>query len=67
MRIGTMNFWLSDDRDNPYNESVDCSFALYGEEKDEALPIDKYYDLCRQFAAAMGFGEDTIERCFGRY
>ena len=65
-RIGYMRFDLDDDRDTEFNESVDCTYALYGIEDDEVMSIEKYWHLCRQFAAAMGFGESTIEKWFGR-
>jgi hypothetical protein len=65
-RIGYMRFDLEDDRDTEFNESTDCTYALYGMKDDEVMSIEKYWCLCRQFAAAMGFGESTIEKWFGR-
>ncbi len=65
--IGSIEFWLRDDRDIEYNESVDCTWQLYGEENDELLSIEEYYDLCKCFAAAMGFTESTINEWFGSY
>ncbi len=68
-QIGTMEFWLRDDRENEYNETIDCSYALYGtgDELEEVMSIEKYWCLCRSFAAAMGFCENTIEEWFGSY
>ena len=65
--IGSMEFWLKDYRDSEFNESVDCTWELYGEEDDEILSIEKYYYLCKNFAAAMGFAEATINEWFGNY
>lgn len=68
-RIGYMRFDLDDDRETEFNESVDCTYALYGTDDDlcELMSIEKYWCLCRQFAAAMGFGESTIKEWFGDY
>ena len=65
--IGSIEFWLRDDRDIEYNESVDCTFELYGDDDSEILSIERYYDLCKRFAAAMGFAESTINEWFGSY
>ena len=66
-QLGTMRFELDDYTNSEFNESVDCTYALYGTEvSGEAMSIEKYWCLCRQFAAAMGFGESTIEKWFGR-
>lgn len=65
--IGSIEFWLRDDRDIEYNESVDCTFELYGDDDSEILSIERYYDLCKCFAAAMGFAESTINEWFGSY
>ncbi len=65
--IGSIEFWLRDDRDTEYNESIDCTWQLYGEGDDEILSIEKYHDLCKCFAAAMGFSESTINEWFGSH
>lgn len=65
--IGSIEFWLRDDREIEYNESTDCTWQLYGEEDDELLSIEKYHDFCKRFAAAMGFVESTINDWFGDY
>ena len=64
--IGSMEFWLRDDRDIQFNETLDCTFSLYGEDEDELLTIEQYWELCCRFAAAMGFNESTIEEWFGQ-
>ena len=66
-RIGEMKFWLDDYRDYEYNESVECNFPLYGVADADLLSIGDYYQFCKQFAAAMGFRESTIEEWFGKY
>ena len=64
-RIGEMRFYLNDERDSEFNESVDCTFALYGKEYDEIMNIEKYWTFCRFFASAMGFPEEVIKKYFG--
>lgn len=66
-KIGQMNFSLDDYRLMEYNESIDCSFSLYGDEDDEVMSIENYYLFCKRFASAMGFAEKTIEEWFGDY
>ena len=65
--IGPIEFWLRDDRDSEYNESVDCTWQLYGDEEDEILSIENYHYYCKRFALAMGFAEDTVNEWFGKY
>lgn len=67
--IGSMEFWLRDNREIEFNDSVDCTFELYGtgDEIEEIMSIEKYWCLCRYFAAAMGFSEQTITEWFGSY
>lgn len=65
-RVGTLHFWLDDDREVEYNESIDLSYGLYLEdEDDEILEIGKFVDYCMLFAKAMGFAEQTVEEAFG--
>ena len=68
-QIGEMEFWLRDYHDtDTFNESVDCTYELWVEnEMDEILSIKTYHDLCKRFAAAMGFTEKTINEWFGEY
>ena len=67
--IGSMEFWLRDNREIEFNDSVDCTFELYGtgDESEEIMSIEKYWYLCRCFAATMGFSEQTIIEWFGEY
>lgn len=65
--LGELRFVLSDNRDTEYNESVDCTFSLYGDIEGEALNIEDYWRYCRCFAAAMGFSEETINDWFGNH
>jgi len=64
-----MKFELVDNtRKNIYNESCKMEKAWYGEESDgQIMSIDSYYTMCKEFAAAMGFCESTIEEWFGDY
>ena len=65
VRLGEMRFVLTDDKDI---EGVDCSFTLSGKNKDdELMSIETYYCLCKNFAAAIGFAEATINEWFGEY
>ena len=65
-RVGALHFWLDDDRETEYNESIDLSYELYLEdEDDEILEIGRLVDYCMLFAKAMGFAEQTVEEAFG--
>lgn len=67
-QIGVMRFCLDDMRLTEFNNSTDCSFKLFGDAEDgEVLSIEDYYCFCKQFAAAMGFAEKTIDTWFGTY
>lgn len=51
-----------------YNESTEMTKKWYGEEEDgQVLTIETYYTMCKEFAAAMGFAEKTINEWFGEY
>ena len=63
-KIGEMRFCLDDWRLDEFNESADLTYALYGDGT-EVMSIETYWMFCRQFAAAIGFGEDTIREYFG--
>ena len=65
--IGSFEIWLRDDRDSEYNESIDCTWQLYGEEEDEILSIEDYHYYCKRFALAMGFAEEAVDEWFGKY
>lgn len=65
-RVGTIHFWIDDDRESIYNQSIDLSYALYVEdEEDEIVEIDNFVNYCMNFAQAMGFAEQTVEEAFG--
>ena len=66
-QIGTMEFMLRDYTEDRYNQSVDCSFEIWGDKNkiDDILSIEEYYNLCIRFAAAMGFSEKVIFDWFG--
>lgn len=64
-----MKFELIDNtRMNSYNESCKMEKVWYGEMEDgQIIDMDTYYCLCKEFAAAMGFSEKTIQEWFGEY
>lgn len=64
-KIGTMSFILEDWRTDEFNESVDLTYDLFGNEETELMSMEKYYNYCRYFAAAMGFAPKTIDEWFG--
>lgn len=66
-QVGEMRFCFDDWQETKFNESVEATYALYGVEYDSAMSIETYYLLCRQFAAAMGFCEKTINEWFGEH
>ena len=40
----------------------------YGKMEDgQIIDMDTYYCFCKEFAAAMGFSEKTIQEWFGDY
>lgn len=67
-RVGTIHFWIDDDRETIYNQSIDLSYALCveDEELDDIVEIDNLVDYCMNFAKAFGFAESTVEQAFGR-
>ena len=48
-RLGEIRFVLEDERSMEGNESIDCTYALYGDEGDEILSIEDYYYKCKYF------------------
>lgn len=64
-----MKFELIDNtRKDIYNETCIMEKRFYGETDDgQIMDIETYYIMCREFAAAMGFGEKTIDEWFGEY
>ena len=49
-----------------YNESITMIKRLCPQE-DQILTLENYYIYCKQFAAAMGYAEKSIEEWFGDY
>ena len=64
-----MRFELIDNtRLDYYNETCKMEKVWYGEMDDgQIMDIKTYYTMCKEFAAAMGFCEKTIEEWFGDY
>ena len=64
-----MKFELIDNtRMNSYHESCKMEKVWYGEMEDgQIMDMDTYYCFCKEFAAAMGFSEKTIQEWFGNY
>lgn len=64
-----LKFELVDNtRLNEFNESCEMKKVWYGEQEDgQILDIETYHTMCKEFAAAMGFAESTIEEWFGNY
>ena len=62
-----MKFELIDNtRIDEFNETCTMEKVWYGETSDgQILDIERYYYLCKEFAAAMGFCEKTIDEWFG--
>lgn len=69
MNKNTMEFILTDNTNkNEYNESCKMEMSWYSSpEKIEIMSIENYFQMCKQFAAAMGFPEKTINEWFGEY
>lgn len=63
-----MEFILTDNTNkNEYNESCKLEISWYSnpEKIEEVMSIEKYFQMCKQFAAAMGYAEKTINEWFG--
>lgn len=53
-------------RNDRFNETTIMEKQWYGEsETGEVLDIETFHTLCKEFAAAMGYQEKTIEEWFG--
>ena len=63
----SLKFELIDNtRLNSYNESCTLQKSWFGEERDgQIMSLETYYCLCKEFAAAMGFCEKSINEWFG--
>lgn len=64
--IGELEFWYRDYIEDKYNDSVNCTYEIWGEDWD-GLSMEQYHSLCKRFAAAMGFKEKTIDEWFGEH
>lgn len=62
-----MKFIFEDNtRTDIYNETCKLEKRWYGELEDgQIMDIEMYYYMCKEFAAAMGFAEKTIDEWFG--
>ena len=62
-----MKFILEDGTNkNKYNESCEMIKTWYStSDTIGIMSIEDFYHFCKQFAAAMGFTEKTIEEWFG--
>lgn len=63
-QIGELEIWYRDYNEDEFNDSVDCTFSIWGKDGD-SMSIEEYYYLCKRFAATMGFAEKTINQWFG--
>ena len=63
-KFGEMRFVYDDYRPSKYNDSVDCTFALFGTEDEELMSLEDYYRFVRYFALAMGFSEKAVDKWF---
>lgn len=66
-KIGEMRFCLDDYRPQEFNESIDCTFGIWGNENTDVMPIEYYHDFCKRFALTMGFAENVVNQWFGNY
>ena len=64
-----IKFTLVDETNlNEYNESCEMLKTWFGQRAEgQVLPIEDFYYFCKEFAAAMGFAEKTINEWFGEY
>lgn len=62
--VGDMRFCFDDYREDKFNESVDCTFAIWNDQGNN-MDIELYWCFCRQFALAMGYSEETVDKWFG--
>lgn len=68
MEKSFLKFELVDNKNkNEFNESTEMKKSFYGSDSGEVLSIEDYYTYCKEFAAAMGFCEKTINEWFGEY
>lgn len=60
--------FIDNTRKNQFNETTIMEKIWYGEkENEEVLDIETFYLICKEFAAAMGYCEKTINEWFGDF
>ena len=61
--MNELTFSLKDnsDRNDELNETISVTFTV-----PEGMSIMTLHRYCKQFAAAMGYTEESIEECFGK-
>ena len=64
-KIGEMRFCLDDYRPQEFNESVDCTFGIWGDEDTDVMSIENYHYFCKRFALAVSYTDKTVEEYFG--
>lgn len=66
-RVGTISFWINDDRDIDFNQSIDLSFPLFLNEEDmedDIVDIEQLINYIKNFLKAMGYSDVTIDKFF---
>lgn len=59
--------FIDNTRLDAYNESTSMTKKWYEEHDGQTLSLEMYYQMCKEFAAAMGFSEKSINEWFGEY
>lgn len=63
-QLGELEFWYKDYIEDEFNASTNCTYEIWGVNEYDGLTMGKYYQLCKQFAAALGFDHKTINKWF---
>jgi hypothetical protein len=64
-QIGSMEFWYKDYTEDEFNESVDCTYEVWGAFDGAGMPIEEYWSMCKRFALAMGYCNSLVDEWFG--
>ena len=64
-QIGTMEFRFKDFTEDVFNESVNCTFEVWGANEGAGMSMEQYWYMCRHFAMAMGYSESVVDEWFG--
>lgn len=64
-QIGIMEFRFKDFTEDVFNESVNCTFEVWGVNEGAGMSLEQYWCMCRQFAMAMGYSEQNVDEWFG--